>query len=139
MAPRIVVEFLKTKQLSLQVTSNPKGHVVKVLSPDRADKPFHEGVLDRYVGHRLYFGYLKYSKISLPPMEPEQRIIIAADVSRRSSPTDRTVKHPTERRSIDGPNLYAEANNLARELIHDDEHPMALENEGFAAEQIDAP
>ena len=65
--------------------------------------------------------------------------MIAADVSWRSSPTDRTVKHPTERRSVDGSYMYAKANNLARELIHDDEHPMALENEGFAAEQIDAP
>ena len=44
-----------------------------------------------------------------------------------------------ERWSIDGPSLYTEANDSARELIHDDEHSMALENEGFAAKQIDAP
>ncbi len=49
------------------------------------------------------------------------------------------VEHPTERWPIDDPYLYAKADNLARELIHDDEHPMAFECEGFAAEQIDAP
>ena len=63
--------------------------------------------------------------------------MIAADVSWRSSPTDRTVKHPTERRSIDGPYMYAKANNLARELIHDDEHPMALEKWMFVAYHMD--
>ena len=49
------------------------------------------------------------------------------------------VEHPTERWSIDSPCLYAKANDLARELIHDDEHPMAFEYEGLAAKQIDAP
>ncbi len=72
-------------------------------------------------------------------MEPEQGIIITADISRRSSFTDRMVEHSAQRWSIDGPSLYTEANDSARELIHDDEYPMALENEGFATEQIDAP
>ncbi len=49
------------------------------------------------------------------------------------------VEHPTERWSIDSPYLYAKANDLAREVIHDDEHPMAFECKGFATEQIDAP
>ncbi len=72
-------------------------------------------------------------------MEPEQWVIITADISRRSSSTDRMVEHSAERWSIDGPSLYTKANDLARELIHDDEYPMALEYEGFTAEQIDAP
>jgi len=35
--------------------------------------------------------------------------------------------------------VYAEANNSTCVLIHDYEHPMALEHEGFAAEKIDTP
>ena len=72
-------------------------------------------------------------------MEPEQRIIIAADVSRRASTTDRLVEHSAQRCPVDGPNLYAEANDWPRELIHDNGHPMAFESEGFAPEQIDTP
>ena len=72
-------------------------------------------------------------------MEPEQGIIITADISRRSGSTDRMVEHPAQRWSIDRPSLYTEANDSARELIHDDEYPMALEYERFTAEQIDAP
>ena len=72
-------------------------------------------------------------------MEPEQGIIITADISRRSDSTDRMVEHSAQRWSIDGSSLNSEANDSARELIHDDEYPMAFENEGFATKQIDAP
>ena len=65
--------------------------------------------------------------------------MIAADIFRRSSSTDRMVEHSAQRWSIDGPSLYTKVDDSARELIHDDEHPMALEYEGFTAEQIDAP
>jgi len=139
MAPLIVVEFLKTKQLPLQITSIPKGHEVEVLSPDRPDKPFHKRVRNRQVGHRLYFGYGKYSKISLPPMEPEQRVIIAADVSRRASTTDRLVEHSAQRWSVDIPNLYAEANDSPAKLIHDNHNPVGLEDQRFTSKKIHAP
>ncbi len=72
-------------------------------------------------------------------MEPEQGIIITTDIFRRSGSTDRMVEHSAQRWSVDGSSMYTEANDSSRELIHDDEYPMALQNEGFAAEQIDAP
>ena len=72
-------------------------------------------------------------------MEPEQGVIITADISRRFGSTDRMVEDSAQRWSIDGPSPNTEANDSARELIHDDEHPMALEHEGFAAEKIDTP
>jgi len=64
-------------------------------------------------------------------MEPEQGIIITADISRRSGSTDRMVEHSAERWSIDSPSLNTKATDSARELIHDDEYPMAVQNEGF--------
>lgn len=72
-------------------------------------------------------------------MEAEQGIVISACVFRCSSATDRVVEHSAQRRSIDGSSLYSETNDPPRELIHDDQDPMGIENEGFAAEQIDAP
>jgi len=86
------------------------------------------------MGYGLHFGYVEYSKISLPAMESEKGIIITADIFWRSGATNRMVEHQAQRWSIDGPGLYSEANDSARELIHDDEHPMALQNEGFATE-----
>ena len=35
--------------------------------------------------------------------------------------------------------MYAKANHSTCALVHDDEDPMTLENEGFAAEKIDTP
>ncbi len=71
MAPLVVVELLKANQFALQVASSPKGHEVEVLSPDCPDEPFHKRVRDRQEGHRLYFGYLEYSKVSPPLMKLE--------------------------------------------------------------------
>ena len=139
MAPLVVVELLKAKQFVFQIASSPKGHEVEILSPDCPDESLHERVRDRQVGHGLYFGYLEYSKVRLPMMKSEQRIMIAADVFWRAGTTDRTVEHPTERWSIDGPCVHAKANDSTCVLIHNDEHPVALENEGFTTEQIDAP
>ena len=96
MAALVVVEVLKAKKLALQVASSPKGHEVEVLSPDCPDESLHERMRDRQVGHSLHFGYLEYSKVGLPPMEPEQRVMIATDVLRRTGATDRTVEHPTK-------------------------------------------
>ena len=70
-------------------------------------------------------------------MESEQGIIVTTDIFRRSGSTDRMVEHSAKRWS--GSSLCTEANDSLRELIHDDEYPMVLQNEGFAMEQIDAP
>ena len=96
MAALVVVELLKAKQFALQVAGSPKGHEVEVLSPDCPDESLDERMRNRQVGHSLHFGYLEYSKVGLPPMESEQRIMIAADVFWRTGPTDRTVEHPTK-------------------------------------------
>ena len=139
MAPLVVVELLIAMQFVLQVAGSPKGHEVEIVAPDCADESLDERMRNRQIGHSLYFGYLEYSKVSLPLMKSEQRIMIAADVFWRAGTTDRTVEHPAERWSIDGPCVYATANDSTCVLIHYDEHPMALENEGFTTEQIDAP
>ena len=96
MAPLVVVETLKAKKLALQVASSPEGHEIEVLSPDCPDESLHKRMRNRQVGHSLHIGYLEYSKVGLPPMESEQRIMIAADVFWRTGLTDRTVEHPTK-------------------------------------------
>lgn len=113
--------------------------MIEILSPDCADESFYKGMRERYKRHKLNFAYLEYSKIGLPPMEAEQRIIVTAKISRRIGPTDRLAKHLTECWAIDSSCAYANADDSAGELIHDHENPVALENERLAAKQIDAP
>ncbi len=96
MAPLVVVELLKAKQFALQVAGSPKGHEVEVLSPDCPDESLDERMRNGQVGHRLYFSYLEYSKVSPLVMKPEQRVMIAAEVFWRSSSKDCTVEHPTK-------------------------------------------
>ena len=139
MAALVVVELFKAEKFVLQVASSPKGHEVEVLSPDCPDESLDERMGNRYVGYSFHFGYFEYSEVGFPPMEPEQWIMIATDVLWRAGPADRTVEHPTKRWPIHCARVYAETNNSTCALVHDDEHPMAFENEGFAAEKIDTP
>ncbi len=84
MAALMIVEILEVMQFSPQVTSAAEKHMVEILSSDRADESFHERVRECYMGHSLNFSDLEYSKIGLTPMEPKQRIIVTADVFRRT-------------------------------------------------------
>ena len=50
-------------QLSLQVDCVPDEHVVKKLSSNRPDQPFHERMGHGYVGDRLDLLHLKYAQV----------------------------------------------------------------------------
>ena len=126
MAALMTVEFFEAMQFSPQVTSAPERHMVEILSPHSADESFYESVREWYMGHSLNVGDLEYSKIGLPPMETEQRIIVTADVSWRPRAPDCPVEHSTQCGSIDGSSVYTKANNSAGELVHSDENPMPL-------------
>jgi len=49
------------------------------------------------------------------------------------------VEHPTEGDTIDIPCMYTKANDAPRELVHDHEHPVGIEQNGFATKKINAP
>ena len=49
------------------------------------------------------------------------------------------VEHPTYRDAVDVGTLDTEADDAAGEHVHDDQHPVAAQQDGFAAEQVDAP
>jgi hypothetical protein len=35
--------------------------------------------------------------------------------------------------------VHADADEATRELVHDDEHPVAPEHDGLASKEVDAP
>jgi hypothetical protein len=49
------------------------------------------------------------------------------------------IEHATDRHAVGVSRRNAEADYSAREEIHDDQDPVALENNRFTSEQIDAP
>ena len=75
----IVFEF---SQFALQVHRVPEKHPIQVLTPDRADQPFNEGVGDRSVRNRLDFLDLEHAQVGEPAVESKQRVVVGADVFR---------------------------------------------------------
>ena len=49
------------------------------------------------------------------------------------------VEHATEVCAGDRPVVHTNADEATRELVHDHEHPVALEHDGLAEKQVDAP
>ena len=72
-------------------------------------------------------------------MESEQRIVVRAEMLREPLSRCGVVEHATSRDAIDVRRLGADADDPAREEIHDDHDPVALENNRFTTEQIDVP
>lgn len=69
MAAIVVVEIPEAVQFSPEVSSIPEGHMVEILSPDRADQSFHKRVREWYIGNGLDFLDLENPKIGFPSME----------------------------------------------------------------------
>ncbi len=76
------------------------------------------------IGYRLDFLDFEYSKIGLPLVEPEQRIVIGAEVLRSRLASNGLLEHPAQRHPIDDSGIHAQSNNPARVLVHYDQHPV---------------
>jgi hypothetical protein len=113
--------------------------VVQILSPDGADQPFNERVRAGHEGYGLDLVNFEYPQVRSPAMESEQRIVVRTQMLRERLSRSGLVEHATDRHAIDVSRRNANADDPAREQIHDDHDPVALENNRFTAEQIDAP
>ena len=123
-----VVVFLELQQFLLKITSIPERYVIKTLPPDRPNETFDEGMRERYIGHGLHLRDLENPQISLPAMELEQWIMVAAEILRVGFRARyRFVKEPADGRAIDATGLYADSNDSTSEMVHDDQDPVGLE------------
>jgi hypothetical protein len=52
---------------------------------------------------------------------------------------DHLIEHAAESWTIYYARLHGEADDAAGELIHDDHHPIGVEDQGFTTKEIDAP
>src|SRR5882672_3974560 len=78
-------------------------------------------------------------KVRRPPVRLEQRIMIGAEMSRYAPTMNGGVEHATEVGAIHRTTLHPDSDEATRELVHDHEHPVALEHDGLASKEIHAP
>jgi hypothetical protein len=52
---------------------------------------------------------------------------------------DGGVEHPAEVGASDRTAVHADSDEATRELVHDHEHPVAPEHDGFASKEVHAP
>ena len=67
------------------------------------------------------------AKIRFPAMAGEQRVIVRTEVVWDTPGKNGLVEHATQVDTINITGVHAKANDAPRELIHDDEHPAALQ------------
>ena len=91
------------------------------------------------MGHRLDFVDLQKPKVRGPPMRLEQPIMIRTEMSRRAPPMNGGVAHAAEAGCIDRSAMHTASHEAPRELVHDHEHPVALEHDGRTAQEVHAP
>ena len=96
-----IVVALKLEKLQFQIRGRPKERMVQALAPHGADQPFDEGMRERRVRHRLDFLKVKNPQIRLPLVKAIQRIMIRAEVGRRSLAVSRPIEHATHVHAID--------------------------------------
>jgi len=87
----------------------------------------------------LHRFHLQYPQIGLPAVEPEQRIMIGTEPRGQTLLGDGLVEHAAERWTVDCSGLHAKADYPAGKLIHDDQDPVAPQQNRFSPEQVQAP
>jgi len=75
----------------------------------------------------------------LPLVKLEQWIMVGTEVMWGSLGGNGRVEHAAEGDTIDLTGMHTETDNAPCELIHDDEHPVALQKNRFTPKQVDAP
>ncbi len=136
---RLIVVGSESAELALKIQTSPKQHVVQILSPKGADQPFNERVRAGHEGYGLDFLNLEDSQVRPPAMESKQWVVVRTHMLRERLSRSGVIEHATDRHAVDGSWRNAEADDPAREEIHDDQDPVAPEGDRFASEQIDAP
>ena len=65
--------------------------------------------------------------------------MIGTEALGKRLPASRLVEHAANTYTVDMRRFNTESDDSAREDIHDDHHPKALQQYGLASEEVDAP
>ena len=89
--------------------------------------------------HGLEFVDLQNPKVRPPTVRLEERIMIGAEMPRCARTLDGSVEHAADIGGRDGSPVHADTDEATRELVHDHQHPVAPEPDGFAPNEVHAP
>ena len=125
------------EQLVFETRRRPEQRAIQILASNRSDQPFHKGMGQGNIGDGFDLGHLQYPQIGLPLPKPIKGIMVGAEVVWHPAlPSNGAVEHPAKCDTIDGSGMDAEPNDVAGELIHDDQDPVGPQRGRFAFEQI---
>ena len=94
---------------------------------------------DRSVRNRLDLLDLRHARIGEPTAKAEERIVIGTNVFRFALPGGGGIEHATHRHAINACRGDSKADDTTGEDVHDQQDPMAAQDDRFNAEQIDTP
>ena len=130
---------LEMIQFPRQVSGIPEEDLVKEFPTYTSDQPFNERMGHGHMREGLDFIDLENAKIGLPLRESEERIIVTAEIDRRSHARNRLGEHPAKCNAINSADLNTKADDPPRVLIHHHHHPMGPQRNGLTPKQVDAP
>ena len=138
-AAYLVVVGLEVGKFPFKITGIPEQHLVETFSPRRSDQALHEGVGPGHMRHGLDCVDLQNPQVRRPPVRLEQRIMIGAEMARGAPTMHGGVEHAAEVGASDRTAVHADADEAARALVHDHEHPVAPEHDGLASKEVHTP
>ena len=70
---------------------------------------------------------------------PEERVVVVTEAPGKWLAAPCVVEHAADAEAVDMRSFNSESDDTAREDVHDNHHPEALQQDGLASKQIDAP
>jgi hypothetical protein len=137
--PPLVVVSGESIQLAMKVEAVPEENLVEILAPKGSDEPLDERMRARHEGDGLEFLDVENSQIRSPAMKPEERVVVGTEAPGKWLAAPGVVEHAADADAVDMRRFNSESDDTTREDVQDDHHPEALQQDGLASKQIDAP
>lgn len=133
------VDGLRPAQVMRRVTtwSSPKtaAGLIEILAPNGSDKALYKWVRARHERDGLDFLEVENAEVRAPAMKSEQRVMIGTEALGKWLTTAGLVEHAADTDAVDMRRFNTESDDTAREDIHHDHYPEALQQDRLAAKQ----
>src|ERR1039457_454647 len=134
-----VVINAESRELSFEVKLVPEQYLVQQLLANRSDHPLNEGMRNRNVRNRLHLLNVEYAQVGQPAMKSEQGIVVGGKIFGLALLCPRPVEHPGDDWTINVATFNGKTDKTSTEHLYDGHHPVALKQDRFTAEQVQAP
>ena len=124
MATALIVIAREPFQFPRQIHGIPQENTIEVLTPDRLDQPFYEGMGNWSVRNRFDLVDLQYAQVSKSAVESKQGIMVGTQVVRQRLAGDDVIEHATYGHAVNVSGCYTDVDDAASEQIHHHQHPV---------------